>query len=282
MKKKPVSKPSIPAPKSYNRPRRLALAQNYLKNPSLARFLIRKARLGVNDTVVEIGPGYGLITEQLAPVCKRVIAVEKDRDLVKELLGQLKKYSNVEVVGADFVRFRIAEKDYKVFSNLPFNQTSAIVKKLLFAANPPGDAFLFVQKEAAGRLSGKPVDYELSIMTKPWFDYQIVHHFDRTDFSPVPSVEVVLLHIHRREKPLLEASLFRSYADFVRYGFSGQKKNLMSNFKKIFTYEQWKRLAHDLKFPTQALVRDLSVKQWIGLFEFFLRLRQTKKPIRPK
>ncbi len=258
-------KPTLPA---YNQRKRQQLGQNFLKNPALAGYLIRKVGITAHDTVLEIGPGRGNITARLAEAAQKVIAVEKDGSVIELLKMNVAKYTNVHLEQTDFMRFSMREQRYKVFSNIPFSLTSAVVKKLLFLKFPPDETYLFTQKEAAWRLSGNRQEYELSVLTKPWFTYEIVHTFKRSDFSPEPGVDVVLLAIRKREAPLLEEKFKTMYADFVHYAFSRQKKNLMANLNKLFTYPQWKRLAHDLDFVTNVDIRELTPQQWVGLFNF--------------
>jgi 23S rRNA (adenine-N6)-dimethyltransferase len=245
------------------------LAQNFLRNTVIARDLIRKAGISKGDTVIEIGPGEGALTRELVGVAGRVIAIESDPVLVTKLSKKFEAQKNVIIEAADFLAYQIKEEKYKVFANIPFNITNQIVKKLLFSPNPPSDAWLFVQKEAAFRLCGIPKDQELSIITKPWFTYGVVYEFCRDDFVPKPSVDVVLLHIHRLEQELLEFAQRKDWRKFVTYGYCQQKKDLEANFKKIFTHDQWKRLAKDIGFSSDAATADLKVEQWIGLFRYF-------------
>lgn len=264
-------------PRNTGKVHNIRFAQNYLKNPSLGSYLIRKSSIGPDDIVVEIGPGYGILTRALLKAAHKVVAIEKDKQYYDFLKDKLREAKNLALLHADFRHFFLHDKEYKVFSNIPFNITSEIVKKLLFSHYPPLDTYLFTQKEAAERFCGKHYEYEFSIMTKPWFEYDIVHHFDRMDFSPVPSIDVCLLYIHRREIPLLPETEIILYRKFVQYGFERQKKDLMNNFEKIFTYKQWKHLCHDLKFPMHTAVRDLKVEQWVEIYKFFAESVEREK-----
>ncbi|MDP3963073.1 MAG: 23S ribosomal RNA methyltransferase Erm [bacterium] len=252
-------------------------AQNFLKDPAIARKLIRASQIAANDTVIEIGPGEGVITRELAQAAGKVIAVESDQKLAAKLKKTFEGQKNVFIAYGDFLNYAIGETTYKVFSNIPFNITNQIVKKLLNAANPPTDTWLFTQNQAAERLASIAREQEFSILTKPWFTYQITYQFNRNDFVPVPKVDVVLLHIHKRQIELLPQSEKEAYAGFVAYGYRQQKKNLAANLEKIFTYEQWKRLAKDLKFPKDVRTSDLAVEAWIGLYRFFASRVEGKK-----
>src|SRR3989344_3681848 len=111
-------------------------AQNFLKDPAIARKLIRASQISANDTVIEIGPGEGVITRELARVAGKIIAVESDQKLATKLKKTFEAQKNLIVENSDFLNYKIDERTYKVFSNIPFNITNQIVKKLLYAANP--------------------------------------------------------------------------------------------------------------------------------------------------
>lgn len=246
--------------------KRIGLAQNFFRDPQLVAAIVRQSSLSPEDVVVEIGPGEGIITEQLANVVGKVLAIEKDPTLAADLR---KKLPNIEVHCADFLAFEVKEDRYKIFSNIPFNRTADILKRIL-KLKEVEESYLVVQKEAAEKYTGVPRETEISVRTKPWVTSEIIRQFERTDFEPVPSVDVVLLHIRRREQPLIPADQAQIYKEFVTHGFHGAKDSLALSFKKVFTYTQWKRLSANLKFPLKATPTSLRFEQWLGLFNYFL------------
>lgn len=258
--------------------KQISLGQNFLRSPTLVRRLVRMSRIGVSDTVYEIGPGNGIITAALASVARQVIAIEKDPELVCRLRERFRPVANVEIVEKDFLNysFRIQTPitEYKIFASIPYNATAQIVRKILHKRSPLCEAYLIMQKEAARKFSGSPRETLFSILVKPFYDLQIVLQLKRTDFWPVPNVDSVLLSIKRRASPLIEAQDVRLYREFVEYGFRRWKPNLKLAFKNVFTYKQWKRLAHDLDFPLNATATELSVEQWLGLYQGFMHKRR--------
>ena len=263
--------------------RRRSLAQNFLKDAALVRRLVSTAAIADDDTVYEIGPGRGIITAELARVAIRVIAIEKDPQLVRTLRERFRERNNVEVVEGDFLRHNLHELGpYKIFANIPYNITAEIVRKILFSRPQPVEAFLIMQREPARKFAGNPVESLFSLLAKPYWDFRIVANLKRTDFYPVPDVESVLLRIRRRRRlpslagngcrfPACTCESFTAadaqpYRDFVRYGFGSWKRDLRHAYKKVFTYEQWKRLSRDLGFPLNATPTELSFEQWLGLY----------------
>ncbi|HEX9987296.1 MAG TPA: 23S ribosomal RNA methyltransferase Erm [Chloroflexia bacterium] len=251
---------------------RIRLAQNFLRDPKLVEALVTDSNIGSDDVVYEIGPGEGIITKALAQRAKQVVAVEIDPTLASQLTAQFRDRSNVRIVRADFLSYQIRMRPYKVFSNIPFNITSEIVRKLLSDREGLAEGYLIVQKEAAEKFAGTPRETQFSVLAKPWFEMRIIWEFQRTDFEPVPSVDVVLLHIEKRTKALVPKDREELYQRFITYGFGAWKKDLKIAYKKVFTYEQWKRLARDLGFQVRPIPTELGFEQWLGLFRGFEQL----------
>lgn len=223
------------------------------------------------DTVYEIGPGNGIITKELAKKAGKIIAIEIDWELVEKLKSQFRVDTKVEIHHGDFMDSKISLQTYKVFSNIPFNLTSDIVRKLLNSSNPPTDSYLIMQKEAAMKFSGKPIATEFAMLSRPKFSFEIIWNFLRTDFMPVPAVDVVMLHISKNNNPLISQDEITLYQQFIRFGFKAWKKDLKTAYKDIFTYEQWKRLSKEHGFPIKATPTLLTFEQWLGLFRYFLK-----------
>jgi 23S rRNA (adenine-N6)-dimethyltransferase len=266
--------------------RKIRLAQNFLRSPALVRRLIGMSTIGPSDIVYEIGPGNGIITAELATVAGRVITIEKDPELVRRLRERFRSLDNVEIVEKDFLAYSFRTRpvngarsltvgrqtgtsEYKIFASIPYNITARILRKIIDERSNLGDVYLILQKEAAKKFSGSPRESLFSILAKPFFEFQILSRLRRTDFSPVPNVDSVLLSIRRRTRPLIETQDIAPYRDFVQYGFGRWKPNLKLAFKNVFTYKQWKRLARDLDIPLNATPTELSFEQWLGLYHGF-------------
>jgi 16S rRNA A1518/A1519 N6-dimethyltransferase RsmA/KsgA/DIM1 with predicted DNA glycosylase/AP lyase activity len=259
----------------------IRLAQNFLRSPGLVRRLVSMSRIGPSDTVYEIGPGNGIITAALASVARQVIAIEKDPDLVRRLRERFRPLDNVVIVEKDFVAYSFRARHtrtsgFKIFANIPYNSTAQILRKILYERSNLNEAYLILQKEAAKKYSGCPRETLLSLLAKPFFEFQMLSDLRRTDFWPIPNVDSVLLSIKRRTRPLIEPQDLAPYRDFVQYGFGRWKPNLKLAFKHVFTYQQWKHLARDLAFPLNATPTELSFHQWLDLYRAFTRRRSSR------
>ncbi len=258
---------------SYSQPKNIHHTQNFLKDPRLVARLLDRCNLRQEDLVVEIGPGKGIITEKLSRVCKQVIAVEKDPHLVGLLRAKFAQTPNVTIHAGDFLDYRLPHEQYKVFANIPFNITSAIVTRLTTAGYPPVEATLSMQKEAAEMYLGKPHESLRTILLKPWFEVELVHCFRRQDFSPVPRVDVVLLRFRKRGPPMVLHTDKQRFHDFVIYGFTRWKPTLGDTLKDLFSGQQLKRVSRDFGIDLEDGPASLAFEQWMDLFECFKNLR---------
>jgi 23S rRNA (adenine-N6)-dimethyltransferase len=213
--------------------RRVAFAQNFLRSPHLVDRLLDRAGIGGDDLVIEIGPGRGVITTRLAARCRQVLAVEHDPLLAEELRVRLARAPNVALFVGDFLHFPLPLTAYKVFANIPFNITAAIVGKLTSGASPPVEAHLAMQREAAARFLGLPRETLIAVLLKPWFEPDVVHHFRPRDFNPAPGVEVVLLRLKRRDVPLVAASDAARFGDLATYVFTAWQPTVRAALARV-------------------------------------------------
>jgi 23S rRNA (adenine-N6)-dimethyltransferase len=199
-------------------PWRRPLSQHFLRDRTLVQRLVRASSLSPHDLVVEVGPGRGIITQELLNTARSVIAVEVDERLCRRLRQRLGHEPRLSLVRGDFLAFRLPSPPYKVFANLPFAITGEVIRKLLQAEHPPADCYLVVQREAALKFMPRPARNPLAaLLYYPWWDIRIVHRFRRADFDPPPRVDSVLLRLEQRAAPLLDTRQKALYHDYAAY-----------------------------------------------------------------
>lgn len=249
--------------------RELWHSQNFIRRSHLVRELLDASSINANDLVVEIGPGKGIITKELLERAGRVIAIEQDRELAEGLLP-LKAQGNLEVVVGDFLTWALPQYRYKVFSNIPFNQTTDIVDKITSPPNPATDAYFIMQEEAAYRFAGQPHYRESlkSIMIGVEYEITIARKIDRFEFEPRPSVDVVFAHFHRLEHPPIPYDQLQEFRDFVVYGYIQWQPTVLDAFRKVFSYKQSKIIANSFAF-VKLKPTELSLTQWVDLFHTY-------------
>ena len=254
----------------YRTRRRSDLSQHFLRSRALAASLVEQSSITGQDLVVEIGPGRGMLTRELARRCRRLVAVEIDERLVAELRAGFQDAPHVELVHGDFLRYRLPESPYKVYANVPFGRTADIIHRLVGASTPPEDAYCVVQLEAAQRFAGGPSASETlsSLLLKPWWHVEIARRLRRNDFDPPPRVESVLLSLARRIKPLVDETRRPLYEDFVTTSFGRRGSTVRQCLRGAFTGRRFARLARDLRFDPTSAPSDLTFDQWLGLFRY--------------
>lgn len=244
-------------------------SQNFLKDPCLVASLLDICSIDGEDVVYEIGPGKGVITQQLALRYKQVVAIEKDPRLATLLLQQFADSPNVTIYQGDFLHYPLPRHPYKVFANIPFNITTAIVARLTATEHPPEDAYLTMQKEAAEMFLGKPRESLRTILLKPWFEMTIVHHFKRRDFIPAPRIDVVMLRLRKRGPPLVHSADRQHFRGFVTHIFTAWQPALESTLKSLFSRQQLKYIRRELDIELDVTPTSLPFEQWLNLFEYF-------------
>lgn len=245
----------------------LWVSQNFLTGRTVIRRMLDRTTLSKSDHVVEIGPGKGHLTAALAERCGRVSAVELDGGLYHRLLARFPAGGPVRLYYRDFLTWPLPKDDYKVFSNIPFSITSAILRRLTQSGRPPREVWLVMEKGAAKRYLGRPETTLKSLLLAPWFDGDIVYHFRREDFHPAPRVDTVLFHLRRKEAPDLPWEQQRAYTAFCERGFGGGAAGL----RRILTRNQLTAALRDAGLPRDFRSADMRYVQWLCLFRWAVR-----------
>jgi 23S rRNA (adenine-N6)-dimethyltransferase len=258
-----VSGPARPA---WNR--RADLSQHFLRDES-ARRLIRCTPISKSDLIVEIGPGRGALTRPLVERAGRLIAVEVDGYLARQLRRTLA--GRVEVVESDFLEFDLPREPFRVIGNIPYAQSTAIVRKLTESPHSPVDAWLVVQREFAMRLCGRPFGKESpwSLALEPFWHLEIVDGVDRREFTPPPAVASAFLHLARRARPLIHPEEAAGFDRLLALGFA--RPTLRQSLKPLLSKVQMRRLAADYCFDVSDSPGGLMFDQWLGIFRFVQR-----------
>ena len=236
------------------------------------------SNINKDDTVLEIGPGKGIITEVLIKKAKIVIAIELDHTLAQDLKSKFSTSSNIDIIEEDFLQFEIPKYPYKVFSNIPFEFTSRIIDKLLLSSNPPQNTYLIIQDLAAKRYIGSPTDEntQVSILLQPFYKMDILTYIDRREYKPIPNVDTVLVEFKKKEEPLIEEKLIQEYRDFVIYGYNKWKATISQAFNKVFSYKQQKIIKKNLHIRNKK-PSELNIDEWIFLFKTYMQYVSDEK-----
>lgn len=201
-------------------------SQHFLRNPRLIAELIGHSNIRRGDLVIDIGAGSGAITAVLARRCRQVLAYENEPGILNKLQQNMRRHKNVKVIAQDFLQAKLPDEPYKVFANIPFHLSADIVRKLTSDdLHTPQAIYLIVQKQFAQKIvpSDRHFTSQLGTQLAPWWQTRIRRPLRRTDFTPPPAVDTVLLELKPRPEPLLSTLERDEYQSFVAKCYASQK-----------------------------------------------------------
>ena len=201
-------------------------SQHFLRNPRLIAELIGHSNIRRGDLVIDIGAGSGAITAVLTRRCRQVLAYENEPSVLNKLQQNMRRHKNVKVIAQDFLLAKLPDEPYKVFANIPFHLSSDIVRKLTSDdLHTPQAIYLIVQKQFAQKLvpSDRHFTSQLGTQLAPWWQTRIRRPLRRTDFTPPPAVDTVLLELKPQSEPLLSTLERDEYQSFVAKCYASQK-----------------------------------------------------------
>lgn len=247
------------------------LGQNFLIDKTVISKLINGAKVLRADVVLEIGPGMGVLTQEIAKRAGKVIAVEKDPRMCELLKERLRDFDNIEIIQGDILKLkknyelRIMNHEYKIIANLPFYITSPVIRKFLEAKDPPQEMTLIIQKEVAQRICAKPPKMSiLAVSVQFYAKVKILSYISKKSFYPQPKVDSAIIQIKPEKKYKVDTDKF---FQIVKAGFSQPRKQIANNLSKQLKLDKKKLnsllLDKGVK-PTQR-AETLSIKDWINL-----------------
>lgn len=262
-----------------NKPKK-SLGQHWLFDTGSLEAMSEAAEIQPGDTVLEIGPGLGTLTEVLLADGARVISVEFDRALYQQLVGETSQFSardrkNLQVVNEDILKFDLSQlpKDYKVCANIPYYLTSNLIRRLLESDNPPSVMALLIQKEVAERIAADPGDMSiLAVATQFYAEVKLCDPVPAELFKPPPKVDSQIIQIKFREAPLFTDVDTKKFFQLVRAGFSEKRKKLRSSLSGglHISKADTDQLLKKANLSQDARAQELSLRDWHKLYITFM------------
>ena len=243
--------------------------QHFLFNPRIIKKIIDYSGVTANDTVVEIGPGFGTMTKLLAERAKKVIAIEIDRRLVARLKESLSINKKVEIIAADALKFpyETIKGQFKVVANIPYYITTPLIFRLLeFREKIPGMTLL-LQKEVAKRITASPgsKDYGvLSITTQLYTKPELKFLVRKGAFSPPPEVDSAVVCFEVYTKPIYKINDKPFFLKIVKTAFSQRRKTISNSLK---SFRGIKEALLKAGIDSKLRAENLSVEDYIKLSE---------------
>lgn len=224
-----------------------SLGQNFLTEPNILRKIVATAEIDDRTNVIEVGPGIGALTEQLAKSAKEVLAFEIDERLIPVLADTLHTYKNVNVIHQDVLKadlLKLTAESFtdnslplKVVANLPYYITTPIMMHFLESDLPVAEMVVMMQKEVADRISAEPNTKaygSLSIAVQYYMTAKVAFVVPRTVFVPAPNVDSAILKMTRREQPLVQVKDEDFFFRVSKISFVHRRKTLWNNLTSHF------------------------------------------------
>lgn len=239
---------------------RKSLGQNFLTNPRIVEKILLEAAITDDELVLEVGPGFGILTEKLVQHARRVLAIEKDKKLFEFLQSKFAAVKNLELICADALTLAPPEEAYVWVANIPYSITSPLLDHYIRenTCNLPKRAVLLVQKEVAQKICAKPPRMNvLALHVQTFGKPKIIATVSKNNFNPKPKVDSAIIKIEFHEEwrkiPNLE-----TYFDVIHRAFTHKRKMLRSSFDEnalkkagieptrraeMLTINEWEKLA---------------------------------------
>lgn len=272
------------------------LGQNFLKSKEAILSICNAGKVENRDIILEIGPGKGVLTEELLKRGARVLAVEKDNDLILILKEKFESFLpskpgldgkgltiiNEDILDFEASKYGIYDKKYKIIANIPYNITGAIIKKFLSEVkNKPILMALLVQKEVADRivarnpskpgLDGK--ESILSLSVKAYGDPKYIMKVSKRYFSPSPKVDSAIILIDNiSDKNFKNKDEEGVFFDLVHAGFGHKRKLFIKNIENLdYSKEKIERMFEILKIDKKIRAEDIPFPKWLEMKDFLIK-----------
>ncbi|HBR31249.1 MAG TPA: 16S rRNA (adenine(1518)-N(6)/adenine(1519)-N(6))-dimethyltransferase, partial [Clostridiales bacterium] len=260
--------------------------QNFLVNNTIPKRIAEQSGITENSGVLEIGPGFGVLTRELARISKKVVSVEIDRELIPILSEKLSGLTNVKVINEDILRIDIAElvatefSDLPVYvcANLPYYITTPIIMKLLEGRYGFVSITLMVQKEVAERLCAKSGEPAYGAITAPVNYYAKVTRLFTVkagSFSPAPKVDSAVIKLDLYKEPPVYAENEELLFTVIKSAFSQRRKTLVNSlhsvFNSIFTKDEICDIMIQIGLNSLIRGEDLDISQFADISNRILK-----------
>lgn len=247
------------------------LGQHFLHDETVTRDMLEAANITASDTVLEIGPGLGVLTSALVQMAGKVVVYELDDKLADLIEAQNAK--NLTVVRGDALTLPLPPRgtplSYKVVANIPYSITGALIRRLITSPSGPSSMTLLVQKEVAERMCARPGQMSvLSVAVQLHGAPQIMRQVPPSSFWPEPKVDSTVVHVDLSGGLRLDVDE-KSFMRIVKFGFAQKRKQLKNTLAAGLRVEpaEIEKLLVSIDLSPTARAQELSLAEWKGLYE---------------
>jgi len=272
---------------------RKGLGQHFLIDREVLELIASAAELTPADVIVEVGPGLGVLTKELARQAGWVVAIELDNKLATLLKQTLASFDNITIINADVLqvepatllegqkdRFPQAINSYKVVANLPYYITSPVLRHFLEASIKPQIMLVMVQKEVAEAIAARPGQMSLlSVSVQFYGEPRIISNVPAQCFYPAPQVDSAILRIDLYPQPAVAVTDEGSFFELVRAGFTAPRKQIGNSLAQGLGLSKGEVLSllERANIVSRRRAETLTLEEWARLWRFFTLLRGKEK-----
>ena len=247
-----------------------SLGQHFLINKGVLNKIIDAANIQTTDTIVEIGPGTGLLTELILSKCDNVVLVELDSDLVNDLRQKFQGYSNLRIIHADARTWTsdLEDRSYKVIGNLPYYAANPIMRNLLENNKPPSHMYLTLQKEVADSIVAvKGKMRILSVAVQAYSKPKVLGQIRPGSFFPPPKVMSSIVEINVLDEPVFDTEYADAFFEIVRAGFGSRRKQLKNSLARYvgLAGQDLSLVFKEAGIDPETRAQDLDIHDWVRL-----------------
>ncbi|WP_297281683.1 16S rRNA (adenine(1518)-N(6)/adenine(1519)-N(6))-dimethyltransferase RsmA [uncultured Anaerococcus sp.] len=250
-----------------------SLGQNFLIDKNFVDKIVDAAEIE-GENVLEIGPGIGTISYEMAKTAKKVVVIEIDKSLIPILEQNLEEFDNVKIINEDILKVDLAKlveeefagESFKVVSNLPYYITTPIIERLITTGLPCSDMTIMVQKEVGQRMVASEVDKEyssLSVFIRFYTEAKTLVNLPKSVFMPQPKIDSTILNLKLRiyDKNVDQETLFK----LVRAGFNKRRKTILNSMSDVVDKEDLKVAFEKTGLKANLRAENLSIDDYINL-----------------
>jgi len=251
-----------------------ALGQNFLIDHNILDIIIDSTDLCSEDRVLEVGPGLGVLTDEILNQAKHLIAVEKDRRLYAYLSEKMADKKTLELIEGDVLKvgipYLLSRGIDKFVSNLPYNPGSRILLDVVCDKNAPKEIVVTVQLEVGQRIVATPESKSFGLMAA-WcqlhYETTLVKAISPSCFWPRPDIRSAIVKLRHRNESILDKSLENIFYKLTRYAFQQRRKQLASTLSKApadfsIAADKCRELLVSVGATPSARAEELSIEQW--------------------
>lgn len=246
-------------------------SQNFINNQNLINKCFEFIDLPKTEKIIEIGAGKGIMTNELIKRFDNITVFEYDIKLFNTLKEKFKNNDNIKLLNEDFLKSNLPKDKFSIISNIPFNITAEIIRKITNKASNLNKAYIIMQKDASFRFVNNIKDGETSLLSniiQTNFEINFLLDIPSKNFSPQPKFDAGLVLFEKREKPVfLNINEEKTFLDFLCYLFDRSRPEIIRALNTIVNKKVANQLLERLKIKKNKRIKSVKFIDWVNLFK---------------